>query len=128
MSGNGNRNRNRSRGNGKSGGRGKPNSSDNNSSKTKSSGGAKAPVKRKELKDYIFNVGTPGKASDYAIISQFIINHCNKTFSPDVGGALKNSKPATFDYIPSCLILLRPVLSQRLRQSLTIKTSRNNRT
>jgi hypothetical protein len=54
--------------------------------------------------DYIFSLGTGKQASDFELVSQFIINHIRKEYEDgnDVGDALEVQKEVDFDrYKPS---------------------------
>jgi hypothetical protein len=57
-----------------------------------------APKERKGLADYIFNLGSSKQASDFELISQYIINHIRKEYdnSNDIGDALEDRKEVDF--------------------------------
>jgi hypothetical protein len=56
------------------------------------------PKERKVLSDYIFSLGTSKQASDFELVSQFIINHIRKEFDNgnDIGDALEDRKEVDF--------------------------------
>jgi hypothetical protein len=51
------------------------------------------------LSDYIFYLGSSKQASDYEVVSQFVINHIHKEFtkSEDLGDALESRSEVDFD-------------------------------
>ena len=71
-------------------GRGKNNNSSSKSSNSK-------PAGRKTLADHNYSIGSAKQASDYSVITQFIINHVRKTFEfgDDIGDALETRKEVT---------------------------------
>ena len=72
-------------------GRGKPKSSSQSSQAAK-------PAARKTLADHICAIGSAKQASDYSVITAFIINHIWKTFEygDDIGDALESRVETTF--------------------------------
>jgi hypothetical protein len=57
------------------------------------------PKERKVLSDYIFYLGSSKQASDYEVVSQFVINHICKEFTngEDIGDALESRSEVDFD-------------------------------
>jgi hypothetical protein len=57
------------------------------------------PKERKVLADYIFCLGLAKQASDYGLVSQFIINHIQKEFTngDDIGDALEDKQEVDLD-------------------------------
>ena len=94
MSGRGGRN-NRGSGRFGRGGRAQGRSNNNSSSNKNNS---KTTV-RKTLADHVYSIGSAKQASEYSIITQFIINHIRKSFEfgDDIGDALENGKDITLE-------------------------------
>ena len=82
--------RGRGRGRGAGRGRGKPY---NKSKSTTSEAG-----KKKSLSDYVYQTGTAKQASEFHIITKYLINHIRKTYKngDDIGTALKERKEFNF--------------------------------
>ena len=95
MSGRGGRN---NQGNGRfgRGGRARGRSNNHNSSNKSSNNKSTA---RKTLADHVYSIGSAKQASDYSVITQFIINHIRKSFEfgDDIGDALENWKDVELD-------------------------------
>ena len=55
--------------------------------------------KCKRLEDYIFTIGSTNQASDFVVVSKYLINHIRKTYvnGEDIGDALKLRMPKLFD-------------------------------
>jgi hypothetical protein len=55
--------------------------------------------KRKTLADYIFFIGSTKTASEFEIVSQYVINHIRKEFTngEDIGEALETRQEVDFD-------------------------------
>ena len=54
---------------------------------------------RKILADHVYSIGSAKQASDYSVITQFIINYIRKSFEfgDDIGDALENWKDVTLE-------------------------------
>ena len=93
MSGRGGRN---NRGNGRFGRGGRARGRNSNSSSNKSN--SKTTV-WKTLAAHVYLIGSAKQASDYSVITQFIINHIRKSyeFGDDIGDALENRKDITLE-------------------------------
>ena len=94
MSGRGRSNRGGRSYNNRSGGRGRGKPKSN----SQSSYHAAKPVARKTLADHVYSIGSAKQASDYSVITQFIINHIRKTFEygDNIGGALEARQEPAF--------------------------------
>ena len=60
--------------------------------------------KRKRLEDYIFTIGSAKQASDFVVVSKYLINHIRKTYTNggDIGDALEAREEKNFArYRPS---------------------------
>jgi hypothetical protein len=88
-------------GRGRFGGRFKGKGGHHNSKK-----GNEVPKERKVLSDYIFNIGSSKQASEFELVSQFIINHIRKEYEDgnDVGDALEERKEVDFDQFKPGLV------------------------
>ena len=93
MSGRGGRN---NRGSGRFGRGGRARGRNNNSSSNKNN--SKTTV-RKTLADHVYSIGSAKHASDYSVITQFIINHIRKSyeFGDDIRDALENRRDITLE-------------------------------
>ena len=122
MSGRGRGYRGRSsRGGGR--GRGKPKSSSQTSNAAK-------PVVRKTLADHVYAIGSARQASDYSVITAFIINHIRKTFEygDDIGDALESRSetvlqpPSYSQQTRPCLMRLKHWKRSRMRFSTELRS------
>ena len=95
MSGRGRHNNRGGRGRGR--GRGRSTSTNNTKRNTT------VPKERKVLSDYIYYIGSAYKASDYTLITSYIINHIRKTYGGDIADALEQKRD--FDFTPEMPIL-----------------------
>ena len=97
----------RGRGRGGHGGRGRGRSYGGKSASQKSTT-ASGKSERKVLSDYVYYIGSAKQASDYPVITSFIINHIQKTFTngDDIADALE-TKNETVIQRPSMQISQR---------------------
>ena len=53
---------------------------------------------RKSMSDYIYYIGTSKQASDYVVVTKYLINHIQKTYinGEDIGKALETRMPLDF--------------------------------
>ena len=77
-------------------GRGRNNSSHSSKSGSSQKSGTTG---RKTLADHVYSIGSAKQASDYSVITQFIINYIRKTFDngSDIGDALEKRADITFE-------------------------------
>jgi hypothetical protein len=53
---------------------------------------------RKSVNDYVYSIGTTKQASDFVVVTKFLLNHIRQTytFGDDIANALESKTPADF--------------------------------
>ena len=88
------------RGRSRYGGRGRGRSR-GNFQKPKSTTSSTSRKERKSISDYIYYIGSAKQASDYTVVTSYLINHIRKTYDngDDVGEAIEKRIPMNFDAV-----------------------------
>jgi hypothetical protein len=66
--------------------------------RTKGSNSGNKNPGRKSIQDYVYYIGSAKQASDFVVITKYLINHIRKTYrcGDDIGTALEEREPINF--------------------------------
>ena len=110
------------RGRGRNNNRGRGGRKQANSDSSKSTGANSTNnPQRKSLADHVFYIGSAKQASDYIVVSQFVINHIKKTFEygEDIGKALEDREDVDLTQLMPTLYI-----SKSSDESLKVRENR----